>query len=569
VESFDLADIAARLESGFHLRFRGYRSAPPRQHTLTATLDWSADLLTDSESALLRRVAVFASGWTLEAARTACTDALLPVDGLARAIERLVTKSLINVESSDGGARYRLLETVRAYALTRLRQSGEAETFHQRHAQYVLGLAEQAPSEAVNSRLAAVLEREHDEIRVALAWAIDRHAIELGLRLAAGAHAMWHVHGHYAEGCAWLERLLALTEARSSPHAARAYWTLSELLIRQAEYARAEVACQEALRRYTDRDDALGIALTMRSLGSIAMWRGDLVRAAALLEDAALRLHQLENDAEFGALFNCAKVALELGNPDRARDLADDFEARGQSWEPTLAAAAAALLRGLVAAGSGDAVTAERLLAHAFELQKPTEYLQFRIMVLILLGHARLDLELVDQAKRDFAAALQEAYDAGERLRITRGLEGFARSVASKQPAAAAQLASVAAALRARLGALAWPRDVRRMDAWLPAARQTLGEEAFANAWSVGQLMGVNEAVALARTTLADGGTEATLTPREMEVALLVARGLSTRQLAEALVISVATVRVHIDHIMGKLGLHSRTQLALWAAARR
>jgi DNA-binding CsgD family transcriptional regulator len=181
-----------------------------------------------------------------------------------------------------------------------------------------------------------------------------------------------------------------------------------------------------------------------------------------------------------------------------------------------------------------------------------------------------LDQGKMAQAQSALGESVHGAYDAGERMRFIRGIEGIARSAASNQLQAAVRLAGAAAGMRAAMGALPWPRDNWRSESWLPGARQKLGERAYKSAWIDGQVLTEGEALALARSML-DNPTEAgdqpvsPLTARETEVAALLARGLSTTDIAADLVISVATVRVHVEHILAKLDLHSRTQVAVWA----
>jgi predicted ATPase len=186
-ESFDLAEIAARMERGLRLRVTGQRTAPARQQTLRATLDWSYSMLTHSEATLLRRLAVFAGGWTLESAEAVCADAVVPVTSIADVLERLVTKSLVMLDTSPAAARYRLLETVREYALERLERSVEATRIRRRHAAHVLELVELVPPDSMSATHGAMLERDIQEVRAALAWAVQRPEVELGLRLATGA----------------------------------------------------------------------------------------------------------------------------------------------------------------------------------------------------------------------------------------------------------------------------------------------------------------------------------------------------------------------------------------------
>jgi predicted ATPase/DNA-binding CsgD family transcriptional regulator len=569
IESFDLSEIAARLETGFRLRFTGYRTAPARQQTLRATLDWSYAMLSLEEARLLRRLAVFAGGWRLESAQAVCADAALPVTSIAVLLDRLAAKSLVIVEHYRSGARYFLLETMREYALEWLEASDEAAEFRQRHAVHILELAELAHPEPLEPAHAALLQSEQEEVRAALAWAVGRPEVELALRLAIGANAWWYVRGHYAEGREWFERVLALPEANATAFGVRARWFLGRLLLRQGEFPAAEAAAELALSGYIAAGDELGIALATRLLGSVALSRGDLARAGPLVGEAARRLHQLADPGEFDALRSYAAVALELGELDLALEVATDIEARGRAWRPQLTSAWSSLLRGSVAARSGDASLAEDLLSDAFELQKPLEVIHLKVVVLTELGHTLMDRGALDRAKRTFGEATQAAYDAGMLTLLSRALDGVARSAAVSQPVDALRLAAAAERMRSTRGVISLPADLGRAAGWLSAARGALGEHAFDAAWFAGGALTVDDAIDVARAALDGTGaaaeqTGSPLTRRETEVAALVARGMSTSGIATELVISVATVRVHVDHIMAKLDLHSRIQIAAW-----
>jgi predicted ATPase len=227
VESLGLTEVATRLNDRFRLAVGGSRSAPARQRTLQATLEWTTGLLDDDERVLLRRLGVFSGGWTLDAAESVCAVDGLPENIVADLLERLVTRSLVAAEHSQLSVRYRLLETVRAYALAQLAAAGESESVRQQHAAFLLQLAERAEPLSIAGPDAAVLQHEQDNVRAALEWALEYQQAEVGLRLASAVHPLWVYSGHYAEGRRWLERLLAMPAAATAT-AARASALLSD-----------------------------------------------------------------------------------------------------------------------------------------------------------------------------------------------------------------------------------------------------------------------------------------------------------------------------------------------------
>ena len=225
VPLLSLEQLAARLDDALGLLMRGGRLAPARQQTVRATLDWSYRLLTAPEQLLLDRLAVFAGGWTLEAA-----EAIAGVDGVQpgevlRLLGQLVNKSLVVVERDPNGlVRYRLLETVRQYALERLMASGEAPRARDRHAAYFLALVEQTEPELFGQGYLvaqARLEREHDNCRAALRWLVERAETEAAQRLAGALGRFWFYRGYLTESAAWMERVLALPDG-DRPTAGRA-----------------------------------------------------------------------------------------------------------------------------------------------------------------------------------------------------------------------------------------------------------------------------------------------------------------------------------------------------------
>ncbi len=212
VPALTVAQIAERLDDRFRLLTGGRRTALPRQQTLRATMDWSYQLLPERERVLLRRLAVFAGGWTLGAVEAVCGGD--GIEGLAvfDLLTQLVFKSLVIMDEQVGDVRYRLLETVRQYGRDRLLESEETVPVRGRHLVWYRDLAEQAETELMGAGQAAWLDRleaEHANIRAALEWATGGREVEVGLRLAGAVWRFWFVRGYFAEGRARLQALLA------------------------------------------------------------------------------------------------------------------------------------------------------------------------------------------------------------------------------------------------------------------------------------------------------------------------------------------------------------------------
>ena len=329
VGTLSVEQISERLEGSLDLLTRGGRIALPRHRTLKGTLEWSHDLLAESERKVFRRLSVFAGGWTLEAAEGVCSGEGVEQGKVLDLLSGLVEKSLVVAKGADEGAvRYRLLEPIRQYALEKLEESGEAEGAKRAHAQYFLTLTEEAEPELLGPREAQWYERleeEHDNIRVALSYSLDDADHELGLRLAGAIWWFWHRHGHLREGLRWLEEGLAkevgtsaiarvkalagigwlaygqadldrmkesatgglklCAEARlGGEHRALFLRMLGDASWLEGDYDQAMKLAEESLKLSREASDLGGIALSLLILGTAAMWgSGDLERATDLV----------------------------------------------------------------------------------------------------------------------------------------------------------------------------------------------------------------------------------------------------------------------------------------------
>ena len=222
VRVLSVETIAARLSDRFRLLTGGDRTALPRQQTLRACIDWSYDLLTEAERSVLRRLAVFAGGWTLEAAEAVGTGGDVQADEVLDVPAQLVEKSLVAMDAE--GTRYQLLETVRQYAQDRLHESGEAEAIRERHRDYFLALAEEAEPKLLGAEQAAWLRRleaEHDNLRAGLSWSLEDSGSQAGLRLCGALQRFWITRGHFSEGRSGACGSWAMQELRSE----RKQWT--------------------------------------------------------------------------------------------------------------------------------------------------------------------------------------------------------------------------------------------------------------------------------------------------------------------------------------------------------
>ena len=559
--------IAARLGDRFRVLTGGSRTALPRYRTLRALIDWSHDLLDDRERLLLRRLAVFAGGWTLEAAEVVCAGEGLASDEILDLLSGLVAKSLVlTVEQTMEAreTRYRFLESPREYAAEKLREAGEETALRGHHFAWFLALAERAERDMFGPRQAAWLRRldeEHDNLRAALAWSIESGDVESGVRLAASLLLFWLTRGFVGEGQRWLSDLLARSGGSSSDVQARerALRAAGRLAITAGDYDIAHGFLAEAVAIARRHDDLPGIAVGTHGLGFLARKRGDYTAASRLLGEALARFQ-------------------ELGDPKGVAD--------------TL------LSLGVVAHMQDDLPTARAHHQRSLAAYRALGYQKGIAIALGNLGEIALEQRDLDTARRLEEESLAIARQLGDRERVAYALAALA-GVAARQGGArrALRLAGAAMALRESIGGTASAAGRGRFERWLEPARRASSPEALAVAQAEGRAMSLDEAIAYA--VAADEPTTGEqmlllvepseagaviggelpddpapeqglsgLTRRELEVAALVARGLTNRQIADTLVITHATASSHVKHILARLEIDSRVQIATWTVER-
>jgi predicted ATPase/class 3 adenylate cyclase/DNA-binding XRE family transcriptional regulator len=320
VRALPVEQIAARLDDRFRLLTGGSRTALPRHQTLRALIDWSYDLLTAPEQAVLRRLAVFAGGWMLEAAEAVCARDGIAADEILGTLTRLVDKSLVSYEAlPEGTARYWLLETVRQYAHEKLGAADEWAASRERHLAFYLHLAEQAePHLKAADQLLwfGRLETEHDNLRLALDWTVESQASEAGLRLAGALARFWQVWGYGNEGRRWLATALTIEPLELTPawKAARA-----KALFEAGRLSVNRSHIEEALALYQELNDRHGVADTQRILGQVA-FDEDRAKYVQLVEQSLVFYQEMSDIWSRGAaLLFLGQVSTVEGDFEKAQ----------------------------------------------------------------------------------------------------------------------------------------------------------------------------------------------------------------------------------------------------------
>ena len=519
----------------------GARDAPERHKTLRETLQWSHKLLSEPERKLFRCLGVFVGGCSLEAARAVCNTSEGPEGELLEGLEALIDKSLLRGEEGVGGEpRFSMLETIREYAAERLAVSGEEGPVRARHAAFFAALGERAelgfhgPEEV---RWRHLLETDHGNLRAALEWG-EEHDPGLILRLAGALWRFWWIH--LTEGVVWLERALVAGGSHApAPLRVKALGSASIVASMQGDAGRGLALGREAVVLAEHSGDLAGRVWGLLMLSFADRCRGDHEESASHAEAAAAQARVLEDDLppflEAFVFNRLGHEAYELGDYSRAEAVLEEALERwrrlGNPW------------------GIG-----------------------------VVLGK----LADVAQARGDDARAAAlygeslDFWSQGNELGTVEILTGLARLAAKGRTESAVRLFAAAEAVQTRISLTPAPALRAKNERALVAAREALGEEAFADAWAAGGDLTLDQAVSEARS-VADGAGRAPhadpdpssaasgLSPRELEVLGLVAQGLTSAQVAERLFLSPRTVNAHLGSIYHKLGVRSRSAATRFA----
>ncbi len=538
------AAMLARLQGPALLSTEEARDVPLRHHTLRDAIEWSYALLDRGEQEMFRQLGVFAGGWTLEAAE-AIVQSPDPGAPLWETLRSLVEKSLAQTEGVDGAdRRYRMLETIREYALEGLAASGDLDTARQRHAAYYMDLAEQADQELGGSEEQTWLrrmEQEHENFRAVLRWAGERGDGHLSVRLTGALAYFWWEHDHIREGSRWLEQALALSPDGPPQPRAKALVGAGTLAGALGDFATARGFLQSALELAAG--DPVTTARALTRLGMVAMFKGEVPEALALLE-RSVALCQEVQDLRWWAL-----TANWLG------------------WGRVLL---------------GDLDRAEATFTEGLDLCRTVGNRRLAVVALSCL--ARVKLKRRDDAE---AAVLAAAALTAARETAQSRAHWYAVTTAAWVSAHRADLDHAVRLLAAVEEWSEWTGDVlisgpasqETREEITARARQQMGDSAYRTAVAEGRALSADEAVDLAQVALEpltrtrperavatdDRRPRELLSDREQAVLRLIAEGLPNKQIATALAIAERTVKSHVTSAMNKLGVDNRAHATVVA----
>ncbi len=336
VRTLSVQQITAHLDERFRLLTGGSRTALPRHQTLRGLIDWSYGLLSEAERGLFWRVSVFVGGWTLEASVAVCAGAGVDRYDIVELLGRLVDKSLCLTDGQGTDPRYRLLETIRQYGFEKLAETPEGQLVRARHRDFYLGLAEEAEPRLQGPEQVAWLQRletDHDNLRAALRWSLDRDETELALRLGSALSLFWDTHGYVREGREWLDELLArareMPASAATPVSRRALAKVLDAAAytraRWSEFASAIEFQADALAAWRALGDKRGIAQALGRLGETTCNLGDRPQGKTLVAESLVLFRELSDKRGTAyALINLAEMVSADGDLARARALFEE-----------------------------------------------------------------------------------------------------------------------------------------------------------------------------------------------------------------------------------------------------
>ena len=531
--------ILQRLDDRYMLLTSRSRGAPTRQQTLRWSIDWSYDLCKPLEQKLWGRLSVFAGSFELDAVEEIC-GVDLTLEELLDALGSLVDKSILIREEWDAVVHLRLLETLRDYGREKANAAGEYEVLRRRHRDWYQQLALDAATGWISPRQFEFIDRfdrERPNLREALEYCIadNEGGAAAGLRMATALNHFSLARGLYTESRHWLDCFLALDTGKPTAERIRAIHADSLLTAIQGDLLAATALLEEGRALAEQTADPLAHALLDHADGELALFHDDLPLAASHLEDAFEAYEALDGQID---LFLKVGILHLLG---LVYELLGETEKPIGYYEKALA----------ISKSQGETV--------------------YQSYTLWAMGVAVWRQGDQDRAVALLGQALQLTAQVNDPLTCASCLEVLAWIAAAEpNPRRTAVLMGAAEELGHSVGSvtIVFPTLLRFHDEYEATTRRALGEKAFGTARRHGRLMRMDDAVAFALgrkpPDTTPTGPSVVLTKREREVAELVAQGLTNKQIAAQLVISLRTAQGHVEHILTKLGFTSRAQIAAW-----
>ncbi|WP_129670426.1 tetratricopeptide repeat protein [Candidatus Chloroploca sp. Khr17] len=500
-----------RLSNQFELLTTGGRDRPVRQQTLRAAIAWGYDLLPPLEQRLFQRLAVFAGGFTLEAAETICFDPELP--DLFTGIESLLSKSLLRQDlDCEDTLRCDMLGTIRAYALEQLVAAGEAPMMQARHLSYYAAFVQDAEPElrsADNNHCLELFDREHDNLRAALSYCVEHHEKTRALQLGGVLWRYWWARGYLQEGRRWLETLIQVSADEAVEQRVQVISGAGVLANAQGDHERAAYLLEEALHIQRNLDDPASLAFVLTNLGIAVLQQGDYLRAIALFEESlALRRALGDPVSIASSLNNLGLLTLYQGEYERAERFFEETIMLRRSLGDIWGIGNSLNNLGLAAYYQGNYGEALNFCSESYGIATGLRDMQSQGLALTNLGRTLVALGRYQDAVSHLIQAVDLWHEIGNHELIAECLDGIADIFAQMGlSASAAELYGATAALRSALKAALPHSDQTRRDAATAALAANLGEQ-YEACVRQGAGLSLEAAIAYAHTVIAEHMSE-------------------------------------------------------------
>lgn len=532
-------DLLNRQEAFFDLLAGGNTGGDQRHQTLRGAIQWSYDLCSNKEKELWSRLSVFAGGFGVDAVEEVCAGGLINRSDIPLLLSDLVDKSVLSTARSAGRVRYRMLESIRSFGIEKLADAPDGDTWYQRHLNFHLALAELSEKQTlgvVESDINTRIRRERANLEAAINYGISTPGQErTAMRLVGSLWFFWNANGHLRAGQFWLSRVLK-ADSTPSPERAKCLWVLGWFHMIQGDNENARKRLNESIRTAEVVGDRESRALAMQFLGTVEHIDGNPERAVELL-DFSIGEHDAQHDNGSLPLLGIVQKAFVYcltDASDRAIELSEAAISAGLKNGEQFSASWAMWTKGMAHWSLEQYAEAKESLRQALEIKRELhDWLGVSVCLDVLAWVAVRENRMTD------AATL---WGEGRRLYGEVGslpLFGSAKHVEIREAHQALAAAALGTATFARY--------------FDDAAREPA--------------TGTEHRATPAAASGPGSATVVTLTSREHEISGLVAQGLSNREIAGQLVLSIRTVEGHVQNLLNKFGFHSRQQLSEWVKA--
>ena len=509
VPALGIAQVAELLDDRLGFLAGGSRVDPPRHRTLRAALDWSFQLLNPTEQRVMARLATFAGGWNLEAARDVCAHGGISHNAVMEALEGLIEKSVVGVEDSSGDRRYRFLETVREYATERLEAGSEVAATRDRHAAYFLALSQVGASTRLGIRYPGDpvrLRLEHANLRAALRWLLDTGRFDDGLSMCQALSGFWLSQGFLLEGESWFARFLDRPDGSLSSEVAAGLYSWGRLSEYAGDLDRALERFQRSRSVSSDLEDLTVWARACCGLGDLALHHNDYAQAMDHFTAAAEAAHRIDSTPEEAqALLGLGRVTSLMGDSQLSRQWMERaltlLRQLGDRW------GVAYVLNewGQQARRDGELDRARTLLEECHVLWRQSGTRMGERAAIMNLALVSLELGAVRRAAELALDSLELTQEIGDDASTTpvRCIEIGAQTLGALGAQTTAVLLTAAATQRREtLGAPRPAIEQPEISRLLEGVRKGLDGPAFEAAWASGLALPINLAIDLAVTEL-------------------------------------------------------------------